>query len=302
MPKINVYLPDELAEAVKEMGVPVSAICQRALEQAVRRIAAIRQTAVGELDTGELAERLPHFTPRCRAVVKMAIDRARERGEAGVGTGHLLAGMVDEGSNLALHVLRAMEIDPAHVSRELERLAIREEGAAGEGGPDGGGGPARRSAAEAGGTGDDAGPAGLAGAGTAGAMRFSGPAAAALELAVTEATALGHNYVGCEHLLLGFVAEPDGAAGQVLRALGAEPRLTRRAVNAALAGYVHLRAQTSAQTPVQGAAGAPADPMQALAAAVSRQLQPLIARIERLERRAGAGSAAEPGSGSRSGE
>jgi post-segregation antitoxin (ccd killing protein) len=26
MPKINVYLPDELAEAVKEAGVPVSAI------------------------------------------------------------------------------------------------------------------------------------------------------------------------------------------------------------------------------------------------------------------------------------
>ena len=46
MPKINVYLPDELAQAVKEAGVPVSAVCQRALEQAVRRVTAIRETAL----------------------------------------------------------------------------------------------------------------------------------------------------------------------------------------------------------------------------------------------------------------
>ena len=31
MPKINVYLPDDLAEAVKEAGVPVSAVCQATL-------------------------------------------------------------------------------------------------------------------------------------------------------------------------------------------------------------------------------------------------------------------------------
>jgi post-segregation antitoxin (ccd killing protein) len=47
VPKINVYLPDELAEAVKEAGVPVSAVCQRALEQAVRRITSIRESAGG---------------------------------------------------------------------------------------------------------------------------------------------------------------------------------------------------------------------------------------------------------------
>lgn len=50
MPKINVYLPDDLAEAVKEAGVPVTAVCQRALEQAVRRVTAIRETALGDLD------------------------------------------------------------------------------------------------------------------------------------------------------------------------------------------------------------------------------------------------------------
>ncbi|MFI7113897.1 Clp protease N-terminal domain-containing protein [Nonomuraea sp. NPDC050227] len=248
MPKINVYLPDELAEAVKAAGVPVSAICQRALEQAVRRITAIRQTALGELDAGDLAERLPRFTDRARTVVKLAIDRARADAAPAVGTGHLLAGMLAEGQNLALHVLRAVDIDPAQVQRDLDRRPTGEEGGAG-------GNPV---------------------------VHFSDAAAGALELTVTEATAMGHNYVGCEHLLLGLITEPDGTAGQVLRALGAESRLVRRAVTAALAGYVHLRAQTSA-------AG---DPAQALAVAVRQQLQPLIERIERLEQNLG--SASEP--------
>ena len=33
MPKVNVYLPDALADAVKKAGVSVSPVCQRALEK-----------------------------------------------------------------------------------------------------------------------------------------------------------------------------------------------------------------------------------------------------------------------------
>ncbi|GII96167.1 Clp protease N-terminal domain-containing protein [Sinosporangium siamense] len=236
MPKINVYLPDDLAEAVKDTGVPVSAICQRALEQAVRRITAIRQTAVAELDTDTLGAQFPQLTPRARTVIAIAVGRARDGEATGVGTGHLLGAMLAEGQNLALHVLRAIEIDPDQVLRDLERHGDTETSAP---------------AAE---------------------VRFTGPAAAALELSVGEAISLGHNYVGCEHLLLGLAGEPDGTAGQVLRALGADLRVARRGVAAALAGYVHLRASQAA-----------ADPAQALAAAVRQELQPLIARIERLE-------------------
>jgi ATP-dependent Clp protease ATP-binding subunit ClpC len=235
VPKINVYLPDDLAEAVKAAGVPVSAICQRALEQAVRRVTAIRETVLGDLDDAALAARLPHFTARVRTVLRLAAEESGKAANAEntVGTGHLLRGLLTEGSNLALRVLRAIDIEPAQVTAALATQSLAEAPVA-----------------------DDA------------ARRLSGPAAAALELAVTEATALGHNYVGCEHLLLGLIAEPDGAAGQVLRSLGAELRLTRRAVSAALAGYVHLQAR--------------ADPAAALQAA----LAPLVERIERLEARA----------------
>jgi hypothetical protein len=44
--------------------VPVSAICQRALELAVRRVTAIRSAVVGELD---LAAQLTQLTARAQA-------------------------------------------------------------------------------------------------------------------------------------------------------------------------------------------------------------------------------------------
>ena len=244
MPKINVYLPDELAEAVRSAGIPVSAICQRALEQAVRRITAIRQTTLTGLDADGLTEQFPQLTARTRAVVALAAERA---GPTGISTGDLLNGMLTEGTNLALQVLQSMDVAPAHVAAALARTAV----------------------VEAAGTGP---------------QHFTVPAANAVESAVAEAAAFGHNYVGCEHLLLGLVAEADGAAGRALRTAGADPRLTRRAVAAALAGYVHLRAQAVPSSPP---AVPPAEAMAAVIAAVRAELQPVVARVEALERRLG---------------
>ncbi|ONK10689.1 Clp protease N-terminal domain-containing protein [Streptomyces sp. MP131-18] len=244
MPKINVYLPDELAEAVKDTGIPVSAVCQRALEQAVRRITAIRESTADTFDP-EDPTALVSFTPRARSAIKHAQRLAAAENGAVITTRHLLDGVLAEEGNLALRVLDVLEVAPATVRQELARRG-------GESGREPGG------------------PA------------FSTAAANALEMTTTEATGLGHNYIGCEHLLLGMISEPEGTAGRTLRALGAEYRLARRAVNAALAGYVHLRAQTAAAAPGAAAAGAGA-----LAEVVKRELAPLVERLERLERQVG---------------
>ncbi|GAA3081674.1 Clp protease N-terminal domain-containing protein [Streptosporangium carneum] len=257
MPKINVYLPDELAEAVKEAGVPVSAVCQHALEQAVRRITAIRETGLGVPDLDGQSGRFANFTPRTRAVIKIAVERARAARAAEVSTEHLLDGLLTEGTNLALHVLRAIEIAPEQVRRELDGLN-----------------PGTTTAT------DDT-----------TTLRFSESAAGALELTVTDAIALGHNYVGCEHLLLGLIAEPNGVAGHILRSLGAEPRLTRRAVTAALAGYVHLRAQDQSAA---ASASTPGGQAEALSAAVRQELRPVLLRLERLEEHLGMAGEAPP--------
>lgn len=240
MPKINVYVPDDLADAVRDTGVPVSAICQRALELAVRRITAIRSAVAAELTDDDLAERLPSFTDRARTALSTGIALATSTGSPAVGTGHLLHGMLAEGNNLALRVLRSMDIAPDRVARALAAADHTEN------------------------------------AGTGTGLRFSASTAAALELTVGEATAMGHNYVGCEHLLIGLAAEPDGTGGRVLHEVGADARATRRAVTAALAGYAHLRAQGAAATP-------PAAMTALLTAAIRQELAPVINRIERLE-------------------
>ncbi|MBU2666726.1 ATP-dependent Clp protease ATP-binding subunit [Actinoplanes bogorensis] len=236
MPKINVYLPDDLADSVREAGLPVSAICQRALEQSVQRVAAIRATLLDDLEPGDLTKRLPNFTARLIAVIGLAAERA----EGVVTTGDLLHGILAEGDNLALQILTAMDIAPS----SLTAPTTSEPGRTDDG------------------------------------LRFSAPAAIALESAVGESIGLGHNYVGCEHLLVALAGEADGAAGRLLRERGADAKATRRAVAVAIAGYAHLRTNLSRQAPQPGT---PA--LTGVLTAVRAELAPLISRIEQLEAR-----------------
>jgi hypothetical protein len=146
-------LPDDLAEALRDTGDPVSGICQRALEQAVRRTTAIRQAVLADLDAAELAGSLPNFTARLVTALGLAVDRAKASSAPAVTTGDLLHGMLAEGKNLALQILTTMDIGRASVIAP----STTEATLPGEG------------------------------------LRFSRPAATALELAVGEAVGLGHN-------------------------------------------------------------------------------------------------------------
>lgn len=273
VPKINVYLPDDLAEAVKETGVPVSAICQRALEASVRRVAAIRQATLAEVPLDDRGGRLAHFTANARGAVRLGLRAARASGAAEVGTEHLLAGVLAQPGNLAIIVLTSMEVDleavrQALIERGVQPVTAEAQTAEAEGEP-----------------------------GENTALRFSGPAANALELAVTEAIGLGHNYIGCEHLLLGLASETEGTAAPLLRELGADYRPIRRAVSAALAGYTVITASKQAreQAASQAAAGpgsqsGPSGGGQMLAMlreAMRREMQPFVQRLDRLEERLG---------------
>jgi ATP-dependent Clp protease ATP-binding subunit ClpA/post-segregation antitoxin (ccd killing protein) len=272
MPKINVYLPDDLANAVRDAGVPVSAVCQRALESAVRRITVLREVIADSQSAvsyqGPVAE---NFTRRAGAVLESAQRRAGPEPAAQVGTEHMLFALI-AAENMAVHVLGALDISPGQVRAELQRRTG--PAAAGEPGPD----PAEPS---------PGGPAGLPG------PPLARQAATALELAANESSALGNHYIGCEHLLLGLIAEEDGIAGSVLRSLGADLRLTRRAVAAALAGWTARggwtppgAARPANAPPGTAAAPAPAD-MSQLTAVLRAELTPVLARIERLEGLAG---------------
>ncbi len=51
----NIYLPDSLSEAARKAGVSLSAVCQRALEQEVRKVQATKQAGS---DLEQVAARL----------------------------------------------------------------------------------------------------------------------------------------------------------------------------------------------------------------------------------------------------
>jgi ATP-dependent Clp protease ATP-binding subunit ClpA len=62
--------------------------------------------------------------------------------------------------------------------------------------------------------------AGRRGGWFSGHIPFGKDAKKVLELALREAIALEHNYIGCEHILLGMLHAETGTAGQVLRSRG----------------------------------------------------------------------------------
>ncbi|GIU88163.1 MAG: hypothetical protein KatS3mg009_2678 [Acidimicrobiia bacterium] len=240
MPKVNVYLPEDLAAAVRDAGVPVSAVCQAALERAVREVTAARAAehppAPGSEGDGGPYSR---FTPRAREALARAEAVARGIPHDFVGTEHLLAGILEQGTNLAVRVLAASEIDPGDVRAEL-RASMPP--------------PSPAPAADR--------------------PPFTPLASLALERTTQEALALGHNYVGCEHLLLGLLAVEDGLASRVLRRMGLELRTARRAVVNAIAGVAHAR-------------GLPPVPPAAPGPAGDEVLRAILERLDRIERRLG---------------
>jgi ATP-dependent Clp protease ATP-binding subunit ClpC len=274
MPKINIYVPDDLADAVRDAGVPVSAICQRALELAVRRVTAIRAVAASAPHDDVLPDPpVVNFTRRATTVLESAHRSAGAVPGSQVHTEHLLVALLAD-DNMAVRVLCALEITPRQVEAEVRRRVAAGQGAA--------------SAAES----------------NADLPWLSPGVAKAIELAGTESSGLGNGYVGSEHLLLGLIAEPDGLAGGVLRSLGADLRVVRRTVAAALAGWgagvaaneERTAGQATANplttTPPIGSAD-PADQMAGLSAitgqlsaAIKAELAPVLARLERLERAA----------------
>ncbi|MCA2215492.1 Clp protease N-terminal domain-containing protein [Jidongwangia harbinensis] len=224
--ELSILVPGRTSMA--KFGTALSRLLAHPLEDAVLDISRMRQVphpdgmettvAIAEAAHDDREHEFPNLTNRAHTVLDLAIGQARAEFSPHVGTGHLLGGIFAEGANLALAMLRAVEIDPARVRRDL----------------------AQRTEPEPGGSQEAASPS------------LSTAAARALALATSEAAAQGSTYVGCEHLLLGLLGETTGSAGHVLRALGAEIGSARRVLAAALAGVATRTAGRAAVSDLAG--------------------------------------------------
>jgi ATP-dependent Clp protease ATP-binding subunit ClpC len=232
MPKINVYLPEELAAAVREAQVPVSAVCQAALERAVRDVTSARGCDEPPDENRARQGMFARFTPRARQALTLAEQAARDIPHNYVGTEHVLLGILDEGGNLALKVLASLDIEVEDLRSELVASM----------------GPPTEA--------------------PQGHIPFTPISKRVLELTAQESLAMGHNYIGCEHVLLALIAAEEGIASKVLRRMGIELRTTRIAVINALIGVVHAKQNAPAAPP-------PAQP----------DLEQILQRLDAIERR-----------------
>ena len=155
------------------------------------------------------------FTPRAQNVITYAQEEAQRHGSSFVGTQHLLLGLLRDGEGVAARALMAMGLDLDKVRGEVEKVVGKAEGA-GEGG-----------------------------AFSPRAKRI------VIELTAEEARALGHTYIGTEHILLALIREGEGVAAQVLESLGVDLEKVRAQVVALLGG---VTPQASAPGPTGGPA------------------------------------------------
>ncbi len=138
------------------------------------------------------------FTGSARKVLLAAEQQARQLGHNYIGTEHILLGLIDVHDEIAAHALAALDVSAAAVGSYIAQLV--------------GKGETRR-------------------------WRVLGVAPRAkktLELARAEASRLGHQQVGTEHLLLAIARLNDGVAAHILKDLGADPPRVRQQLAAIL--------------------------------------------------------------------
>lgn len=143
-------------------------------------------------------------TTRLGTTLEAAEDRARALGHDEIDVGHLLLALLDDERTIAGQALHECGVDAVQLRRRTERALGR----------------ARSDVAEP--------PVGSA-------------ARRCLSRAAVEAVAMGHNYLGTEHLLLGVAELADDGVQRALRATGARPEPLRVAVADLLDRYLRTR-------------------------------------------------------------
>jgi ATP-dependent Clp protease ATP-binding subunit ClpC len=140
------------------------------------------------------------FTERARQVVVLAQDEARSLRHNYIGTEHLLLGLLREEEGIAAGVLGELGVELDAVRAQVSQIV---------------------------GTGEDV---------TTGQIPFTPRAKKVLELSLREARAIGHEYIGTEHILLGLVRENEGVAAASLLESGTDADAVRNAVLRKLSG------------------------------------------------------------------
>ncbi|MBN2058161.1 MAG: ATP-dependent Clp protease ATP-binding subunit [Candidatus Saganbacteria bacterium] len=187
------------------------------------------------------------FTEKAVRVIMAAQEESKRLNSTFVGAEHLLLGMLREGDQIVLRTLEYYRLDPAELKDRLEDLLGVEN-------------PEPKTGPEA---------------------PFNAQVKKVIELAWDEARALGHSYVGVEHLLLGIIRESSGAVGEVLADFGINISSAKQRVVAVLGevSSVSRKLPRSSKTPVLDSFS-----RDLTAQAREKRLDPVVGRHKEIER------------------
>jgi ATP-dependent Clp protease ATP-binding subunit ClpA len=189
-----------------QIGASMGVTKQAAQQRFVPRGAAAEPVIVGDFS---------RFTARARSVLTAAEDWAREAGATGIGSDHLVLGLLAEPEGLAVKAIATLGVSGEQLEAAFAPPGVVEPGVAEPGVAEPGAGRAGEPQDEEG----------------AATRRVPlGPAAtAALQGALHAALNMGHNYIGTEHILLGLLEEGDATADTLARlgitAVGAKQQI-----------------------------------------------------------------------------
>ncbi len=185
------------------------------------------------------------FTERAQKVLTLAHEEAVRLGHPGVGTEHILLGLVKEGEGIAAKALLSLGLSTEKIQREVEKII--------------GQGP-----------------------GNTTGTTYTPRAKKVIELSMDEARKLGHNYIGTEHILLGLIREGEGIAARVLSNLGVSLSKARQQVLQLLGSDTTETSSDSAQSASTPTLDSLARDLTALAR--DSKLDPVIGRANEIER------------------
>ncbi|GAA2050607.1 Clp protease N-terminal domain-containing protein [Polymorphospora rubra] len=217
MPKVNVYLPDALADRVREARLPISRICQAALTRALDGTDGMTRSADAETPLPEPIGLTPQPNHHVAAILRQSHDIAAGRGAATVEPVDILQAFLDEGESLVWNAVELLGFPAASIQAAIDDVLGDRAGSAGE--PR----PATPMLAD-------------------GSRRV-------LSVAAAEAARHGSAVTTGSHLLLGLIAD-TGTAGEVLRNLGLTKVITPDVLSALYYGaaYGQLRLERDTDT------------------------------------------------------
>ena len=207
MPKVNVYLPDGLADRVREARLPISRICQIALTQALETVGDAGKWGASEPGLPEPLALTPPPNHHVALILRQSYEAAAARGAAEVDTADVLQAMLDEGESVALTTVERLGFPRALIGEALaETAATHRAGTAAL--------PAARRPAPA-----------------HRAPGLSPGTRAALSTGADQAREHGSDLTTASHLLLGLIRDP-GPAGEAMRRSGVADTVTPAVLSA----------------------------------------------------------------------